>query len=140
MAARHASNTETVTVRHEGRRYRIERGPGLQAGTVREFWPGRGVIGSQRAWLGDRHAARPTWYAAVNPTGQPYRATVRKEQLRSRRAAIRWLLATSAALGLPRERPILCAHADEGGPAHWRPPGQPCDRPGARRGGETGDA
>lgn len=91
------SSTETRSVRHDGHRYRIERTRDvLGPGTVREFWPGRGVIGSQRTWLGHRHAARPTWYAAVNPTGQPYRATARQEQLPSRRAAIRWLLAASA--------------------------------------------
>lgn len=136
-----ASSTETVTVQHEGRRYRVERTRDvLGPGTVRELWPGRGVVGSERRWLGDRYATRPTWYAAVNPTGQPYCATARTEQVRSRRAAIRWLLTRSAALGLPRDRPILCAHADEGGPAHWRQPGQPCDRRGARPGGEAGDA
>jgi hypothetical protein len=135
-----ATSAETVTVQHEGRRYRIERTRGvLGPGTLREFWPGRGVIGSQRAWLGHRHAVRPTWYAAINPTGQPGRATARVEQLPSRRAAIRWLLATSAALGLPKERPILCAHADDGGPMHWLQPGQRCDR-GARPGREATDA
>jgi hypothetical protein len=80
------------------------------------------------------------WYAAVNPTGEPFKALTRVEGLSSRRAAIRWLLATSAALGLPRHRPILCAHADEGGPAHWLQPGQRCHRRGARRGGEARDA
>ncbi len=94
-----SGSTETVSVRHEGRRYRIERTHDvLGPGTVREFWPGRGVIGSQSTWLGHRHAARPTWYAAVNPTGQPYRATVRDERLPSRRAAIRWLLAATSTL------------------------------------------
>jgi len=110
MAATDASCTETVTAQHEGRRYRIERGPGVTAGTVREFWPGRGLIGSQRVWLGDRHAARPTWYAAVNPTGQPYRATVREERLPSRRAAIRWLLAR------PRRRGCLMPETANAGP------------------------
>jgi hypothetical protein len=95
MGAAHERAAETVTVQHEGRQYRIQRRPGLTTGTVREFWPGRGVVGSERAWLGHRHAARPTWYAAANPTGEPFKATARAEQLPSRRAAIRWLLAAT---------------------------------------------
>ncbi len=96
MAARRESTTETITVRHEGRRYQIERtrdafGPE----TVREYWPGYGLIGSERRWLGDRFAAQLAWYAAVNPSGEPFRATARRERFRSRRAAIRWLLAAT---------------------------------------------
>jgi len=103
MAATCPGSTTRVTVQHKGRRYRIERSSGVAAGTVREVWPGRGVIGSQRPWLGDRHAARPSWYAAVNPTAKPYGALAYQERLPSRRAAICWLLATSATLGLPPE-------------------------------------
>ncbi len=86
---------DLVTVVHQGHRYRIRRrrstvgGPG----TVTETWPGRGVIGSYRRWLGHRHTKRLIWYAAVNLTGQPYAATRRVDELPSRRAAVRWLLA-----------------------------------------------
>ncbi|MHA6629152.1 hypothetical protein ACU61A_27270 [Pseudonocardia sichuanensis] len=84
---------EPVEVRFAGRRYRIERRPGVTGpDSVSEFWPGRGVVGSYRRWLGHRHSARLTWYAAVNPTGEPFSATEKSGDLPSRRAAITWLL------------------------------------------------
>lgn len=85
---------ESASVRHAGRRYRIDRMRDVcGAGTVREFWHGHGVIGSERRWLGDRFAARSVWYAAVNPAGKPFAAKVREDGLSSRRAAVSWLLA-----------------------------------------------
>ena len=90
-----AATGEPVTVVHEGRRYRIRRRPSTIGGpgTVAECWPGRGVIGSYRRWLGHDYTQRLLWYAAVNPTGQPYQASRRVDEMPSRRAAIRWLLA-----------------------------------------------
>lgn len=86
-----------MTVVHRGLRYRIQRrdstvgGPG----TVTEYWPRRGVIGSYRRWLGHDYTKRLIWYAAVNSTGEPYAASRRVDDLPSRRAAVRWLLAES---------------------------------------------
>jgi hypothetical protein len=89
---------EPVEVTFEGHRYWIERRPGVGGpGSTSELWPGRGVVGSYRRWLGHRHSARLTWYAAINPTGEPFAATSRAEDLPSRRAAITWLLAHTAA-------------------------------------------
>ncbi len=86
----------TVTMTHEGLRYHVEPTPDANGrGTVQEYWPGYGVVGSERAWLGDRLAARLSWYAAVNPSRMPGEATARVEGLRSRRAAVRWLLANT---------------------------------------------
>jgi hypothetical protein len=87
----------SVIVTFASRRYRIWRRPGLQPGTVSEFWPGRGVVGSERRWLGSDWVKHPTWYAAINPTGEPWKATGQVEDLPSRRAAIRWLLAHATA-------------------------------------------
>jgi hypothetical protein len=82
-----------VVVTFEGRRYRIERRPGVSgAGSTSEFWPGRGVVGSYRRWLGHRYSTRLIWYSAVNPTGQSFVATAQSGDLPSRRAAITWLL------------------------------------------------
>lgn len=89
MSAREA---ETVTVTHDGQRYRIERTAGYQDGTVVERFPGLGLIGSSRAWRGHTWAKGCTWWAAVNPTGEPGKATANVEGLSSRRAAICWLL------------------------------------------------
>jgi hypothetical protein len=50
------------------------------------------VIGSYRRWLGHDYTKHLIWYAAVNPTGAPYQASRRVDDLPSRRAAIRWLL------------------------------------------------
>jgi hypothetical protein len=62
-------------------------------GLVRaEFWPGRGVVGSYRHWLGHAYSKRLFWCAAINPTGDPFAATARVDELPSRRAAIEWLL------------------------------------------------
>ncbi len=105
MAAGRERTTETITVRYEGRRYQIERTHGaFGPGTVREYWPGHGLIGSEKRWLGDRFAAQSLWYAAVNPSGEPFRATARREQFRSRRAAIRWLLAETT----PARHGVIC--------------------------------
>jgi hypothetical protein len=87
--------SKSVVVTAEGRRYRIERHDGLPD-TVTEYWPGRGVVSSERAWLGHDFAKRVTWYAAIKPTGEPFKATERVEDLPSRRAAIRWLLSRTA--------------------------------------------
>lgn len=88
------AGARTVHVTVAGHRYRIERRPGTDGpGTVTEFWPGHGLISSHRRWLGDRHARRVTWSAAVNPTGTAFHATAHTEGLPSRRAAITWLLA-----------------------------------------------
>jgi len=81
MSARHA---RTVTGTHEGQRYRVERTPDVN---------GRGTM--QQYWLGDRLAARLSWYAAVNPSRMPGEATARVKGLRSRRAAVRWLPANT---------------------------------------------
>jgi len=90
MSARHA---RTVTGTHEGQRYRVERTPDVNGrGTMQQYWPG---VGSERAWLGDRLAARLSWYAAVNPSRMPGEATARVKGLRSRRAAVRWLPANT---------------------------------------------
>lgn len=94
--SRGPARTETVVVTHEGQRYRIERTHDVAGpGTVKEYWPGRGIVCSERRWLGHRYAARLSWYAAINPTGEPFKATARAEDFPSRRAAIRWLLAHS---------------------------------------------
>lgn len=87
------------TVTHRGRRYRIYRSPDRTpavAGITSEYWPGHGVIGSYRAWLGHTYSECLCWYAALNPTGKPGQASRTVEQLRSRRAAIDWLIAHTA--------------------------------------------
>ena len=89
------SRVETITVHHQGQTYRIERSTTNQndpAGSIHEYWEGHGVIGSHRKWLGHRYTRRLYWYAAINPTGQPYKATRRANDLPTRRAAITWLL------------------------------------------------
>ncbi len=88
---------DPVTVVHDGRRYRIRRRPSTVGGpgAVAECWPGRGVVGSYRRWLGHDYTQRLRWYAAINPTGAPYAASRRVDELPSRRAAIRWLLANT---------------------------------------------
>jgi hypothetical protein len=58
-----------VTLTYRGRRHRVYRtAEPAGAGTVKEYWPGRGVIGSNRKWLGHRYTERLYWWAAVNPT------------------------------------------------------------------------
>jgi hypothetical protein len=81
-----------ATVTYQGRRYQIKRkyDSGRPCSGY-EFWPGRGVIGSYRKWLGHKHSEHRYWYAASNPTGKPYSARERVEDLRSRRAALDWL-------------------------------------------------
>lgn len=44
---------------------------------ISDHFPGIGVIGSYRKWLGHRHTARPYWYAAINPTGDPSKPPTR---------------------------------------------------------------
>lgn len=86
-------SAETVTVTVDGTRYTITRTAGPQDGTVVERYPGLGLVFSERAWLGHRWASTVRWAAAVNPTGEPFAASARVEGLRSRRGALRWLLA-----------------------------------------------
>jgi hypothetical protein len=62
-----------------------------------EFWPGCGVVGSERRWLGSDWVKHPP--GTINPTGEPRQATGRAEDLPSRRAAIRWLLGHSITAG-----------------------------------------
>ena len=91
------SRVETITVQHQGQNYRIQRSTDQDDpdGFIQEYWEGHGVIGSDRKWLGHRYTRRLYWYAAVNPTGQPYKATHRANNLPTRRAAITWLLDNS---------------------------------------------
>jgi len=78
---------------HEGLQYQVENTADANGrGTVQQYWPRYGVVGSERAWLGDRLAARLSWYTAVNPSRMLRKASARVEGLRSRRAAVRWLL------------------------------------------------
>jgi len=94
MTARGPS-TATVTMRHEGLRERVEHTADANGrGTVWQYWPGYGVVDSERAWLGDRLAAWLSSHAAVNPSRMPGETTARVEGLRSRRA-VRWLLANT---------------------------------------------
>lgn len=102
MSRREPSAVEHVTVTHAGRRYRIERSAGYVDGTVTERFPGRGLIGSERAWRGHTWAKGVTWYAAVNPDLRPGGATSKAEGLPSRRAAVAWLLANAPEPEVPR--------------------------------------
>lgn len=85
--------TEIITITHAGKRYRVQRSDGLQDGTETIRFPGVGLVGSTRRWMGHTWAVHPKWYAAVNPTLQPGGVTRKAEGLPSRRAAISWLLA-----------------------------------------------
>jgi hypothetical protein len=87
---------QALTVIFEGTRYRILRRPGLVERTVEERWPGRGIVASERLWLGYDYSERLRWYAAINPACEPFRALERVDNLTSRRAAIRWLLARAS--------------------------------------------
>ena len=94
-----AAATRVETVTFDSKRYRIERTAGCGRGTVVERWLGIGVVGGIRAWRGHSWAESVRWYAAVNPTGEPFQATVRADGFASRWAAVRWLLANAGAAG-----------------------------------------
>jgi hypothetical protein len=87
-----AGQAVAVTLVYRGQRHRVYRtADPAGVGTVKEYWPERGVIGSTRKWLGHKHTERLYWWAAVNPTATPYAATEAVEDLPSRRAALDWL-------------------------------------------------
>ncbi|MBL8927076.1 MAG: hypothetical protein JNM77_12675 [Pseudonocardia sp.] len=86
-------STTEIVVTIDGKRQRITRTPGPQDGTVVERWPDRGLVFSERAWLGTHWAKSLRWSAAINAGGRPFEATERAEGFTSRRAAVRWLIA-----------------------------------------------
>ena len=98
-----AAATRVETVTFDSKRYWIERTAGYGGpGTFVERWLGIGVVGGIRAWRGHSWAESVRWYAAVNPTGEPFQATARgrvhvavgrgpvaaRERRRGRRSAV----------------------------------------------------
>lgn len=93
-SAQAAPDTRTCTYR--GQEHRIEVGEGDGGpGTHLEHWPGRGVIGTHRQFNGSRYAKSLTWYATINPTGEPLNAGSGVVGLASRRAALDWLFSNT---------------------------------------------
>jgi hypothetical protein len=70
-----AQPAELTAATYRRRRYLIERRAGYAPDTIVETFPGIGLVGSDRRWLGGRWATRATWWAARNPSGQPGQAT-----------------------------------------------------------------